>query len=160
MNAVQYLAMANLVTGTEAYRSNPRTYNRPILNTLAIGIELFLKASHVRSGATIEDVANTYRHDLWKLWRKCPEPELISIVMEVAEQAHAQAVLDGLAESINSLPDEFCKALRNLSKLHTVDGSQLRYLAPPDTVATRPGWLVETFYKVAYRSLRLPPLGL
>lgn len=160
MNSVQYLAMANLVTETEAYRSRPQTYNRPILNTLAIGIELFLKASHTRSGKTIDDVANEYRHDLWKLWQKCPEPELIAIIMEEAKQAHAQAVFDGLAEPIDPLPDEFCKALRNLSKLHTVGGSQLRYPAPSGTIATRSGWLVKTFYKVAQRSLRRPPFGL
>jgi hypothetical protein len=159
-NAVQYLAMAHLVTETKNYRNAPLAYNRPILNTLAIGIELFLKASHLRSGSTIDAVANKYRHNLWKLWKDCPEPEVIAMVMDAAEQTHAHAVLSGLAEPTNFLPEEFCKALRNLSKLHTVGGSLLRYLAPPDTLATRPGWLVQTFYKVADGSLRRPPFGL
>ena len=159
MNAVQYLAMANLVIETDSYRRNHRRYNRPILNTLAIGVELFLKASHVRGGQTIDEVANKFRHDIWKLWRQCPDPELVANVIEAAHTVYAQAIFDGHAQPLNSLGDEFCKALRNLSKLHTVNGSLLRYLAPADTQATAPGWLVQTFYKVADASLRRPPFG-
>ena len=159
MNSVQYLSMANLVYETETYRNNPLRYNRPILNSLAIGIELLLKFSYVHHGMAVDAVARAYRHNIWKLWEDCPEPSLANLTFEAAKQSYSDALAQGMAEPSDDLRAEFGRALRNLSNLHTTGGSQLRYLAPPDVMATRPGWLIETYFKVAMACLHRPPFG-
>ncbi|RJF85380.1 hypothetical protein D3876_15645 [Sphingomonas cavernae] len=160
MNSVQYLAMANLVIETDEFRRYPRKNNRPILNTLAVGIELLLKFAHVHCGSTVEAVASRYRHNIWKLWQECPDPALTHLVLEAAERSYASALAQGLVnEPIADLPEQFCEAVRNLSTLHNTGGSQLRYLAPAGVMATAPGWLTQAFYSVADACLRRPPFG-
>lgn len=158
-NSVQYLAMASLVIESEKFKQNPRKYNRPILNTLATGIELLMKFSHVQHGASVDEIASRYRHNIWRLWRECPEPTLVDLMLQVAKQSYADALAQSIVEPIDDVLDEFRRALRNLSKLHSAGGSQLRYLAPPNVKATAPGWLNQTFYNVAEVCLRRPPFG-
>ena len=159
LNAVQYFKMANLVTESEEFRQNWRVYGPPMLNTIAVGIELFLKFVHVHHGKTIKSVASTYGHNIEKLWNDCPEPTLHETVFSAAERAYSSASRTGIADPIGDVRPYFAEAIRDLSKRHNTNGSELRYPAPKGAMVPRPGLFVQTFYPVADACLRRPPFG-
>lgn len=159
LNAVQYLSMARLVADTETFRNHPLRFNRPLLNTLAVGIEVFLKSMHLSLGKTTNDV-KIYGHRIVKLWDDCPDV-VRGRVLEEAEKSNDEFHAQGLAPARTAnFRKDFEKSLRNLSDLHFFDGSQLRYTAPAGTLATRPGLLIYTFDTVAMDCLKRPPFGL
>lgn len=159
LNAVQYLSMARLVTDTETYRAQPRLFNRPLLNTLGVGVEVFLKSVHLSLGKTMDDM-KSYGHRLDKLWDDAPEL-IRDRVLQAAEKTNDDFQAEGIAPARTvNFRDDFVESLRNLSGRHHLGGSQLRYLAPAGTLATRPGLLIYAFHAVAMDCLKRPPFGL
>lgn len=162
VNAVQFLGMAKLVTDTPYFRRHPRQFNRPLLDTLAVGVELFLKSAHVAHGKSLTD-AKAYGHRISRLWDECPDSRIRDRILLQADRCFDEAIAEGLENAKPAdLSGDFVASLQNLSELHSTAGSLNRYLAPPGTMATRPGSLICTFEIVAmdcYRAQSFEPWG-
>lgn len=148
-NAVQYLQMARLVVDTDTFRNAPRRFNRPILNTLGVGVELYLKSVLLSLGKDMETVRG-YGHRLERLWNDVPQHIRETIFTE-AENVHDDLLASGMDIGVRppQFRSDFEAMLRNLSDRHWRDGSQLRYLAPAGTMAPRAGLMVYAFEAAA-----------
>ena len=157
LNALQYLEMANLVIETDAFRQQPSRYNRPLLNTLATGIELALKSFPAQEGENLQQIARK-GHKIWKIWQEFPPDCLVKqLIFEAALYTYNNAVTHGLAqqrENTNVLWDEFEEQLKCLSDGYSCRTFPFRYPDHDSRKIPRPGWLTETFRRGTHKYCR------
>jgi len=130
----------------------------PTLHVVAHGIELFLKATLIRHGAT-EAEARKFRHDILALWndsRNGPtRNDIMTAAVEEWEAAKQNPQWVDDFSIFNEAPLE--EYLQRLSELHTKDTDYaLRYVTgrTSTTAGPKPHLLSATFYRVADGYLR------
>jgi hypothetical protein len=130
----------------------------PTLHVLAHGIELFLKATLIRHGATQAE-ARKFGHDIFALWNDSRNgPTRSDIVTAAAEEWEAAKQNPQWVDDF-SIFDEVPleEYLQRLSELHTKDTDYaLRYVTgrTSTTAAPKPHLLSATFYRVTDSYLR------
>ncbi|MFT8719003.1 hypothetical protein [Acetobacter sp.] len=158
-NALQYLEMANLVIETDAFRQQPSRYNRPLLNTLATGIELALKSFPAMQGETLKQIRATRRHNIWQVWQELPPESLLKqLVFESVRHTYDIALDFGptkKGKSDTKLWIEFEKLLKCLSDGFTFDPFPYRYPDHNHRKVPHVGWLAQTFLRAVDEYYRI-----
>lgn len=160
--AHRYLSAARLLLETKEFESRPSLLKIPVLHLTAHGIELLLKFPLLQAGRSIVEVRREFGHDLSQLWDEPSNASVRNIILFSAIKAWSTAERSGKwpADDFNRNPElEIVKQLRLLAPLHSRDSDfALRYVAPPNTPAPWPAFLVEAFGNLAEKLLKNPGL--
>ena len=155
--AAQYSRAARVLA--DALNAQGRVLFRPALSLAGHGLEMLLKScmywndrqppNRGPKGHAIElfwqdDVCEPIRAHIFK--------NAIDIAAE--EEARGRTVAEGLPSGdLRELIEEYVLAL---GKLHGEQPLALRYVAPEDTVAPRPGWLVQVLERTTDDFVKRP----
>ena len=127
MRSVQFFQMALFVIEQEGYKYRVRVFHPPLLNTIAIGVELLLKHALIHSGKyTLESVKDKFRHDIMRMWKQCEAQGVVSEVLDYAEKTSLYLPPD--AGPIEDPRKEFLDMLRCLGRVDKRDSPAGRVL--------------------------------
>lgn len=160
--AHRYLSAAKLLLETDVFESRPSLLKIPVLHLTAHGIELLLKFPLLQAGRSIAEVRREFGHDLNQLWDEPSNASVRNIILFSAIRAWSTAERTGKwpADDFNRNPElEIIKQLRMLAPLHSRDSDfALRYVAPANTPAPWPAFLIDSFSSPAEKLLKNPTL--
>jgi hypothetical protein len=160
--AHRYLSAARLLLETEVFESRPSLLKIPVLHLTAHGIELLLKFPLLQAGRSLADVRSEFGHDLNHLWDEPSNASVRNMILFSSIKAWSTAARSGKwpADDFDRNPElEIVKQLRLLAPLHSRDSDfALRYVAPPNTPAPWPNFLVDSFSSPAEKLLKNPGL--
>lgn len=160
--AHRYLSAARLLLESEVFESRPNLLKIPVLHLAAHGIELLLKFPLLQAGRSIAEIRREFGHDLNQLWDESSNASVRNIVVFSAIRAWSTAERSGKwpADDFNRNPEvEIIKQLRLLAPLHNRDSDfALRYVAPPNTPAPWPAFIIDSFGSPAEKLLKNPGL--
>lgn len=153
----RYLLAAEVLRQSEEYKSG-KLLVTPTLHLVAHGIELFLKGTLVRGGASDTDVRK-FGHDILALWNNVLNSTTRNDILVAANEEWDAARQDAKwaddFEAFDKAPFE--EYLQRLNELHTKESDfALRYVTgrTPDTAGPKPHLLSATFYRVVDRYIR------
>jgi hypothetical protein len=153
----RYLLAAEVLRKSDEYKRNGLLIT-PTLHLIAHGIELFLKASLIKGGASEND-ARKFSHNIMGLWEDSRNEETRSDVMAAA-QAEWEAARDNQhwQDDFNAFEGPpLVEYLRKVSELHSkATDYALRYIngRTSSTVGPKPHLLSATFYRVVDSYIR------